>query len=174
MAYSVPTLGAGQVLTSAMYNVFRDNDIYFYAYGSERARAEVTNNATQSIANAGSGTAVAFNTENVDAFAMHSASGTRLTVPSGWGGWWLFTAWITFASNATGLRQVALVANGSLAVAGQMTTAVSGADHNLAVSSLVRLSAADYVEVVAFQTSGGALNLTSGPLFRAAWMSNAG
>lgn len=173
MAYSVPTLGAGQVLTSAMYNVFRDNDIYFYAYGSERARAEVTNNATQSIANAGSGTAVAFNTENVDAFAMHSASGTRLTVPSGWGGWWLVTGYATFANNATGIRNALLQVNGGAIAASISTNAISGIDHALSVSSLMRLLAADYVELNVYQSSGGALNVTSANGFRAVWVSNA-
>jgi hypothetical protein len=172
MAYSVPTTASGQVLTSAIWNAsVRDNIIFLNAYGPEAARAEVTNSATQSIGNA-SATALAFNTENADGFAMHSGSGTRLTAPAGWAGWWLVAGAVNFAANATGLRNLAIIADGSFTVAAITTAAISGLDHQVAVSGIVRLPAASYVELFAYQSSGGALNVQSGPYFRAVWLAN--
>jgi hypothetical protein len=176
MAYTTPTTAAGQVLTSAIWNAsVRDNITHLYTYGPNRARAEVTHNATQSIAT-GSLTALSCNVENVDAFGMHdtATNNTRLTVPTGYDGWWLVTAYFAFASNATGGRQGQINVGGGTVATALSTPALNGSDHQFSLATLVRLVAGNYVEVLAYQTSGGALNVQPGPLFRAVWLSDVG
>lgn len=170
MAWGTPTTASGQVLTSAIWNAsVRDNLQYLYDYGPNRAVAAVSHSTTQSIANTTS-TALIFNTESVDAFGMHTASGSRLTVPTSWGGWWLVRAYFAFASNATGYRQGVILANGANVVAAQTTPATNGTAHDISVSALVYLTATQYVEAFCSQSSGGALNVSTGALFQAIWL----
>ena len=175
MAFTTPTTASGQVLTSSIWNAsVRDNLEYLYDYGPGRSRAELTHNTTQSIANA-TPAAVTFNTESVDAFGLHAAGNpTRITIPSGFDGWWAVAGLVSFASNATGIRNLAIIANTGAYAANTSTPAISGLDHALSVSGLIRLVAGNYLELFVYQSSGGALNLQSGPIFRAAWIAEAG
>lgn len=65
----------------------------------------------------------------------------------------------TWASNATGVRMLAIVRNGSDYVDTQEMTAVNGLDHHMSTSCLVYLSAGEYVQMRVYQNSGGAMNI---------------
>ena len=117
-----------------------------------------------SLAN-NTGTIVNWTAENFDSDAFHdlSTNTSRLTVPSGKGGKYLVSAMGVYAANATGVRATALRLNGTTYV-GEFAASVTGAGTNQSttVVAILNLSAGDYVEVDAFQTSSGALNLGSG------------
>jgi hypothetical protein len=121
--------------------------------------------AVQSLTN-NTNTAIAFNaTDEYDTNAIHdpATNNTRLTVPAGKGGVWRFTYSIEFATNATGLRTAFFSINGTPKVPDgtQRVPAVSGETTRLTGTADLLLSATDYVETVARQTSGGALDVTA-------------
>jgi hypothetical protein len=118
--------------------------------------------ANQSIADS-TATAVTYAAENFDTNSFHDnvTNNSRFTVPSGQGGYYLCIAQNAYANvAATGSREVVFRKNGST----YMTqTSIPGA--NIARANCVyavevlNLVATDYVEVLAYQTSGGSLNL---------------
>lgn len=112
---------------------------------------------------------VVFNQERWDNGDLHSTSANtgRLTAPIT--GLFLFGTHLAIASNATGRRYVGLrvtfAAGGSAFVAFDERAAVNGDDTYISLSTSYQLAAGDYVEVRAFQNSGGALNVLAGGNF---------
>lgn len=106
-------------------------------------------------------TALAFNAEvGTDPWSMWVVgSATRLTVPLD--GWYTFTAYASFAANATGIRGAKIRQGGSTTLAVDRVSAASAGTTELTVSTgPVSLSATNYVELTVEQTSGGNLNVT--------------
>lgn len=68
---------------------------------------------------------------------------------------------VRFASNATGVRQVYIGVNGTTVQGSVLTTAVNGQVTDINVGMDVALTAADYVELIAYQTSGGSINVVN-------------
>jgi hypothetical protein len=168
MAFTTPTTASGQVLTSAIWNAsVRDNLLHLF----RPARAHVSHSTTQSIANT-TATALVFDTEDSDTFGMHSASGSRLTAPTDWSGWWIVAAACEFAANATGQRSISLAVNGTASFGYVRVGAAASGVTQLQTSAIVRMAAASYVECFVSQTSGGALNV-SVPVFHAVWLADA-
>lgn len=166
MAYSVPTsVATGSVITQAWTEVVRDDLLYFKDRADNPPRCILTHNTTQSIAN-NTNTAVTFNTESSDPLGLHSTgtNPTRVTIPTGETGYYLLTGWLDFAANATGQRGIQLYLNAGLLLQQRLDAAAAG-DTYLTIAFVYALAAGDYVELGAFQTSGGALNVQSGPLF---------
>jgi hypothetical protein len=120
----------------------------------------LTHSTTQSIANA-TGQAVVFDTESFDTDTYHSTSSntSRITAPTN--GKYSFHANISFAINSTGVRYIYFVKNGVTTdrYGANNKTAVSGDLTQLSTSYVFTLTATDYVEVYAYQSSGGSLNL---------------
>jgi len=95
-------------------------------------------------------TAVAFTSEAFDTNSFHdnSTNNSRITIPSGQGGYYLFTCsnyWI----NAGGKRDIYIYRNGSLVVSLSGVNGVSNGYFALNGSHVMSLSAGDYVEVYA-------------------------
>lgn len=136
--------------------------------------ARVYNDAAISIPTS-TVTTLTFNQERYDTGALHSTSvnTSRLTAPRA--GKYMVTANVEFAANATGYRQMYVVQNAVNIIASDLNP-VSNASvvTHLCVSTLIDLAAADYMEVVVAQTSGGALNVNSvarfSPEFAMQWM----
>ena len=111
-------------------------------------------------------TALTFDTEVTDTDGFHSTSTNtgRITIPSGKGGKYLFYGYVAWAGNATGFRNILFMKNATdfyqeiynAPVSTQRTT-------QLAVSMLV-LNVGDYVELRAYQNSGGNLDIQSSEL----------
>lgn len=130
---------------------------------SVQPRAGVYNNTTQSI-NDATNTALTFNTEDFDVGTMHDTGSntSRLTIPASAGGLYWVDANATFATNATGYRQLFIRKNGTTNVlSGVINLGNATTVTQVNCSGLVVLAAADYLEVMAFQSSGGALNVGS-------------
>jgi hypothetical protein len=106
-------------------------------------------------------TVITLNSERFDTDSFHStASNTsRLTVPTGMGGIYQITAQARFASNSTGIRLILVRLNGTTTIAQQSMTAISGNETDMVLSTVYNLAAGDYVELLAYQNSGGNLDL---------------
>jgi hypothetical protein len=119
----------------------------------------VYNSAAISHTTSGTFQALTFDSERFDPSGMHSTSSntSRITVPRA--GKYLIGATIRFALSATGARQVRLRVNGATTIAQCNTAAYSGLEMVLNISTVYQLAANDYVEVLAWQDTGGALNL---------------
>jgi len=127
------------------------------------ARCMIFNNGTQSITS-GAFAALTFNAEDFDDSSMHSTSSntSRITIPTNMGGDYLVGGATFFAANATGVRQIRITKNGG-------TQVLTGGLHaGFSVSSvgpiiqcygMIRLAAADYIELEVNQDSGGPLNV---------------
>lgn len=105
-------------------------------------------------------TAVTFDTEvGSDPWAMWSAgAATRLTVPLD--GWYSITGYGQFAANGSNVRALRIREGGSTVLAAQrMLPANSGTTDLTVTTGPVSLSATEYVELLAYQNSGGTLNL---------------
>lgn len=124
--------------------------------------ARVYHNTTQSIAD-NSLVAVAFNSEDEDSSTFHdnATNNSRLTVPASLGGIYVAFAGIEWASNNTGYREIGFRVNGTDHHMLDRKPATQGIAHRDGRSAVVRLAAADYIEVVVRQTSTGALNIAA-------------
>lgn len=107
-------------------------------------------------------TALSFLSERYDVGGCHSTASnqSRLTVPSGGGGVYQIGGNATFDANATGIRELRIRLNGTTYIAASSATTVSASGgQSMNVSCDYKLTAADYVELVAYQTSGGLLDV---------------
>ena len=108
---------------------------------------------------------------------MHDTSSntSRITVPTGGGGKYLFGAATAFAANATGSRFFYLQVNGATIFVDSVIQAnTTGGDATMqALVGVWAMVAADYAEHYVIQSSGGALNVSSAasytPEFWAFW-----
>ena len=123
----------------------------------------VYKSANQSLSNE-TGTILTFDLENFDTDGFHdnSVNNSRITIPAGKGGKYLFTAWMNYAANATGTRGFNFVKNGSTAVASLTwvdANSESARPTRIAGSAVLDLVATDYIEMEGYQKSGGNLNV---------------
>ena len=131
------------------------------AGGSNYAGASVTKTAVQSISNA-TFTTLTWNSETYDTNTFHdnSTNNYRITVPSGKAGYYLVSGIILFGANGTGNRLMELRKNGSAVnYVFSETPATASNGTGLNMSYVINLAVADYLELAAYQTSGGALNV---------------
>jgi hypothetical protein len=122
-------------------------------------RCLVYNSTTQSLSDS-TLTTMLFDTEDFDIGGLHSTSVNtgRATCPANGTGIYLVIAKIAFVANGTGLRVARIRKNGS-DVTTQSTQAATASGTQVVQSiGLVALTPGDYVEVIGFQSSGGALN----------------
>jgi hypothetical protein len=123
-------------------------------------QARVYNDANLSINNT-TFTALTFNSERFDNGSLHSTSANtgRLTAPIT--GLYMVGAHAVFASNATGFRVIQLRVNGTTVIEYENKGAVNGDVTGVGARTLYQMAATDYVEVVVYQSSGGALNVSA-------------
>jgi len=128
---------------------------------STQPRCAAFNTSTQSI-NSATFTALTFDSEDLDVGSMHStvSNTDRFTVPTGGGGLYLFTAFTNFSVSATGQIGLVFELNGTTQI-GPFTTIPNNATvaGGIEVSFLAVLAAADYIRILAYQSSGGALSV---------------
>ena len=120
-------------------------------------------NATQSISDS-TATAVTYAAESYDSDGFHdnSTNNSRFTVPTGKGGYYLCIAQNSYANAAGGSRATNLRINGTTyTTQSEIPGASSGRAAMTYAVDVLNLSAGDYVEVMAYQTSGGSLNLVN-------------
>jgi hypothetical protein len=155
--YTAPTtVSAGDALTASLYNTYVGTNI---ANLIVPPSVKLQKTTTQSITNA-SETALTWPTAVYDTDSMYSAVNTsRITINTP--GIYVLTACATFASNGTGERLLYFRVNGDSAnrLAFARAFANQSGSSGLVIATSVQLSAATYIEVAAYQSSGGALNV---------------
>jgi hypothetical protein len=107
-------------------------------------------------------TTISFGAELFDSDNFHdnTTNNSRITIPAGKAGKYLITGASSFVSNSTGIRSIRFYKNGSLIYnyviqAGTVTNTFQN------ISYLADLAVNDYIELIAYQTSGGALTMTN-------------
>jgi hypothetical protein len=142
------------------------------AGGSTFVGVSATKNAAQSINNA-TDTIVTFPTESYDTDGFHSTSTntSRITIPSGKAGYYAFTGVLHFADNATGIRTMELLKNGTaLGTVTRGPNPQAGLDFFMPFSFVANAAVSDYFEMRVYQNSGGALNCQTGTVFQASFL----
>jgi hypothetical protein len=117
-------------------------------------------NSTAQVTANNTNTTLTFDTESFDTDGFHSTSTNtgRITIPTGLGGKYLVNATARFGLSGVGLKNLKLYVNGSASV--DLCEEVNNAFQYQLISKsvILNLSAGDYLELVAFQTSGGNLD----------------
>ena len=184
MAFSAGTTrSSGYKVLATDYNGMINNVNYLGSgtAGTGRPAVMATSALNTSLTSA-TWTQMLFASEDFDTSAMHSTvtNTGRLTVPTGEGGLYYVeaSAVLTPGANGFGLQ---VRKNGAASTAPTLQNAVANftsVTANLAttasVTGIVRLAAADYLELYAIQNSGGALALmgsTQAHRFGALWLS---
>ena len=124
--------------------------------------AQLTKSA-QSVAT-GDYYAVTWDTEAFDTDAFHSTTtnNSRVTIPTGKGGYYRFSGIITFATNSTGSRLVRVHKNGANIVwVGWLAGLAGGNETGVVFCHTLNAAAGDYFELFVKQESGGNLNVTA-------------
>lgn len=172
---TIHTFAAGEVATAANINLFGTAINFAFA----PPILSIRQTAAQSIANGSSpGTALTYDTEDVDSSGMHSTVTNTSRATAVYPGWYEFGGGTGFASNATGARGGIGNVNGS-PVNGTNTLTPANPASGVWVPYrmiLIFLNVGDYFEWKATQTSGGALNTsatnTEQPTMVGMWRSN--
>ena len=159
MSYTAPTSrSTGDVITAAIWNSDVVGDITFLANPPTCA---VYNSAAISIPNAAL-TVVTFNSERFDTDTMHStvSNTDRLTATTA--GKYRIEANLSFALSAAGaVRQARLRINGVTEIAYHSHQPSGSHGSDMTIARKYQLAAGDYVQLLVYQDSGGALNLAS-------------
>ena len=118
--------------------------------------ARAFHSAAQSIPD-NTTTSVALNSERWDTDGIHDnvTNNSRLTAQTA--GKYIITGHVSWASNATGIRQVAIRLNGATGIA--QTRNATGDGRHQSIATVYDFAVNDYVEMRVVQVSGGALNL---------------
>jgi len=133
------------------------------AAASSFVGSSVYNTSNQSI-NSSTLTAITFNSESFDTDTFHSTSTntSRFTIPSGKGGKYLVSATLNFGSNATGVRYISLYKNGAAVIYGNSIPGSSAGGTAPVMSYVIDLAVNDYIELYAYQSTGGAFDVLGG------------
>lgn len=132
----------------------------------------VYNSTALSIANV-TVVALTFDSERYDVGGLHSTSTNtgRITIVTA--GKYLVSAavrWATFAGNT--VRAVSIQLNGTTVIGEDVS--FSAGESGTCIATVYALAAADYLEVVVYQDTGGALNVAASPAgspeFAVQWM----
>jgi hypothetical protein len=103
-------------------------------------------------------TAISFTSTHYNAGPVWSAgSPTRFTAPVN--GIYLMSGGLVFDSNVTGMRQIYIRVVGSDDLAIHSSGALVSGLHEMSISTVHYLTAGQYIEIMAFQSSGAALNV---------------
>ena len=109
-------------------------------------------------------TALTFDSESYDRTDMHDTgtNTSRITIPAGATGVYLFTGQATFAASAVGLRKLMLYKSGSKIAEVKELGPDAAEQAVLRICEQVSATALDYYELKVYQTSGGALDVKAG------------
>ena len=134
---------------------------------SQGTMREVSRSAAQSIANNATPETIVWNQSDYTKGSDLPMTGGVATV--GKAGRYVVTAWVQWASNATGRRRVQIVKNSDIQVIAD-TNAVSGATTSQSISTVMYCAVNDTIDVRASQNSGGALDVNTGSRMKIAFM----
>jgi len=130
--------------------------------GATFSGTRIYNSASTSIANA-TWTDITFNSENFDTDSYHSTSSNtaRITIPTGKTGYYFVFGTVRFVGNTTGRRMARMMLNGatSFGIFEATPSTSTGSDVSCYLGQVYYFTAADYITLQCYQTSGGALDI---------------
>jgi hypothetical protein len=131
------------------------------AGGSTFVGCKAYKSANQTLSNA-TATMITFDSEFFDTDAIHSTSTntSRFTVPAGKGGKWQLSTTLAYDANSTGFRQIRIVKNGTN-FNNLIAVPVTADGTHMSHTDIFELVATDYIELQAYQNSGGNLSILS-------------
>lgn len=138
-------------------NALRCNVIATWTGVNLTIGARVKNSGAQTLTTA-TVTALTFDTETIDTDGIHSTSSNTSRLTPTTPGQYRIAGCVGFASNATGFRSVGIRLNGTTFLAVHSQPAVNGDVTNINVSTTYNLAVGDYIELTAYQNSGGNLD----------------
>lgn len=159
---TIPAFVAGTVVTAAMLNQIKTVNDFWAA----PPRCQAFDTAGGSPASGASFT-IALGGENFDVVQagdtpMHDLVTTNSRIFCRTAGKYRVTGYISFASNATGTRQGAIILNGTTTLILDQRSASPSTSTSFTIGpKTVTLNVGDYVELQAVQTSGAALALNT-------------
>jgi len=149
---------AGEVVTAAHFNTnIRDVFNFLLAVPILEARQTVAQTLTT-----GTGAAVTMTAEDVDTSGMHSTTVNTSRCTAAYPGWYQYAGLTATVANATGRRGNWWTVNAVIASSSQITSpATAASDCEIATrTKQLFQNVGDYVEMFAYQESGGNLNTT--------------
>jgi hypothetical protein len=134
-----------------------------------------TQTSAQSIPNTGSSwTAIGLNTETIDSYTGHDNVTNNSRYTAQVAGSYLVCGVVAYATNTTGVRAARIHYNGNVIQGSAQMTLASPGTNLTGVTTPIRavpMSVGDYVEVAAWQNSGGSLNTaTASDLSSGLWV----
>ena len=169
MAWATPSSRAtDDVIAAATWNQdVVDNPAFLH----DPPCCRVYNSANISIPDS-TNTALTFNSERYDTDTMHSTAVNTGRITFTTAGKYHVATSLTFAANSSGVRLAFIRLNGATTIARHSHPGDTG---DLSFGTDYSFAAADYVEVLVYQTSSGALNVSAAgnysPEFSARWIS---
>lgn len=158
---TIPTEVPGNFWTSALWNANILNGLgYLFAPVRFKAYSSTTQSITSGAAN---GVVLTLDTEIVDSDGGHSTVTNTSRYTAQTAGLYWVCGTVCFSTSATGARALQILVNGT-GTAGNLiqSAATSTNGGSVLTSSLVQLAVGDYVELFAWQTSGGNLTTSTG------------
>jgi hypothetical protein len=170
MAKTYPTIGpftAGDILTAATMTDVQTN----LANQRVPPMCMATRSGTQSTLNA-TFTAVQFNgTDRYDTDSMHDPASNNTRITFNTAGVYVVQGEMYWDANATGVRLARIRLNGATTLNTAIVPNTGGSD---GVATLVGCTydfvVSDYIELLGYQSSGGALNMQASCFLSAAWV----
>lgn len=168
-----PTTGT-DITISGWATPTRDSLLWL---ATDAPHARVYNSAAFSLTSGAAAAAITFDSERVDVGGCHSTSSNTSRLTATTAGFYIIGGHIAIAASSGGsYRTVAIRLNGSTVIAQQTLAPLSATiDVRASITTAYQLSASDYVELVASQDSGGALNVLAAgnytPEFWFKWVS---
>lgn len=165
MAWTSPrTWVNGETVTHTLLNThIRDNLDFLHS----KDHASVYQSSNQTLTDS-TYAAITFDSEHFDSNSMHNNSSTTSRIKCNSDGLYLVVFKVQFAANTTGIRRVQIREKAAASSSGGTARGVwngpglTSEDTVIAGSRLLRLVDTDYVELFAYQTSGGSLDVESG------------
>lgn len=111
------------------------------------------------------------NSERYDNDTIHDTASNTSRLTAKTAGLYAIGGNVVFATNTTGRRLARLLVNGATVIGQVEIPPTSGGEASIQVTADYQLAVNDWVELQAFQSSGGALNVTvSANISPEAWM----
>lgn len=154
--WQVGDIGSASLLNSQLYNglTYLLNPPIFYGVQA----------SVQALTNSGTNYAVTLDTNVVDTYNGHSTTTNTSRYTAQVAGYYLASGCVGYATNATGFRAAKLAINGTVVQGAANEIAASSSSYAVTLSTptiIKYLNVGDYIEVWAWQTSGGTLNTTA-------------
>jgi len=130
----------------------------------------LTKTASQSTAN-NTLTTMTWDSETFDTDGFHDnvTNNSRITIPTGKGGKYLFTAIINWNNSASGYREARFTRNGTAQSYANIAATPTG-EAGTVITTILNCSVGDYVDIRVEQSSGGSLDVKSYSIFQCQYL----